>query len=57
MPLTPQTGAGWRDFPEPFGLWQAVYHRYRVWRADGTWPRPRAALSPRRSGSRVTLSY
>ncbi len=33
------TGVQWRDLPERFGPWQAVYERFRRWRDDGTWLR------------------
>lgn len=33
------SGATWRDLPERFGPWQTVYHRFRVWRDDGTFAR------------------
>lgn len=29
------SGAAWRDMPERFGSWAAVYHRFRVWRNRG----------------------
>jgi transposase len=33
------TGAPWRDLPERFGPWEAVYDRFNRWRRDGTWSR------------------
>lgn len=32
-----RTGVQWRDPPERFGPWKAVYERHRLWSADGTW--------------------
>lgn len=29
------SGAAWRDMPERFSLWSAVYHRFRDWRNNG----------------------
>jgi transposase len=34
-----QRGASWRELPERFGKWEAVYRRYRKWRDDGIWQR------------------
>ncbi|MEV6957049.1 transposase [Streptomyces sp. NPDC051183] len=31
-----RTGVQWRDLPERFGPWKAVYERHRLWSADGT---------------------
>ena len=30
-------GCPWRDLPEGFGNWKAVYNRHRRWSMDGTW--------------------
>lgn len=30
------SGAAWRDMPERFGPWSAVYQRFRDWRNQGT---------------------
>ena len=32
-------GASWRELPEHFGKWEAVYRRYRKWRDEGIWQR------------------
>ena len=32
-------GASWRELPEQFGKWEAVYRRYRKWRDEGIWQR------------------
>ena len=32
-----RTGTPWRDLPEDFGTWDAVYNRFRRWEARGTW--------------------
>ncbi|MBC2907006.1 transposase [Streptomyces cupreus] len=34
-----RTGVQWRDLPERFGPWTAVYERHRLWSGDGTWAR------------------
>ena len=34
-----RTGLPWRDLPEDFGRWDAVYHRFRRWDARGLWRR------------------
>ena len=31
-----RTGIPWRDLPDAFGAWDAVYHRYRRWVASGS---------------------
>lgn len=31
-----QTGIAWRDLPERFGSWQAVWKRHRRFSEDGT---------------------
>jgi transposase len=33
------TGAPWRDLPERYGPFKTVFHRFNVWRQDGTWVR------------------
>ena len=33
------TGAPWRDLPERFGPWQAVYDHFRRWRKAGVFAR------------------
>lgn len=38
------TGVPWRDLPDRYGPWQAVYERFRRWRDDGTWARVLRAL-------------
>lgn len=32
-----RTGIPWRDMPEMFGNWDAVYNRFRRWEARGIW--------------------
>jgi transposase len=32
-----RTGIPWRDLPEHFGTWDAVYNRFRRWEARGIW--------------------
>jgi transposase len=32
-----RTGTPWRDLPEDFGPWDAVYNRFRRWEARGIW--------------------
>lgn len=32
-----RTGIPWRDLPEDFGTWDAVYNRFRRWEARGIW--------------------
>ena len=32
-------GMPWRDLPEDFGHWDAVYNRFRRWEARGIWRR------------------
>jgi transposase len=34
-----RTGIPWRDFPEDFGHWDAVYNRFRRWEARHLWKR------------------
>ncbi|WP_375734845.1 IS5 family transposase [Polymorphospora lycopeni] len=34
-----RVGAPWRDIPECYGSWAAVYAVFRRWRRDGTWAR------------------
>jgi transposase len=42
-----RTGAPWRDVPECYGSWQAVYGLFRRWQRNGTWARILAALQTR----------
>jgi len=39
-----RTGAPWRDVPQRYGPWQSIYHRFNLWRKDGTWDRILEAL-------------
>jgi putative transposase len=32
-----RTGLPWRDLPEAFGQWSAVYMRFRRWEKAGVW--------------------
>ena len=34
-----RTGTPWRDLPEVFGDWNAVYHRWERWRKAGNFQR------------------
>lgn len=34
-----RTGSPWRDLPEEFGAWSAVYMRFRRWEESGVWQR------------------
>jgi len=34
-----RTGCPWRDLPEEFGYWHAVYMRFRRWEERGVWAR------------------
>ncbi len=38
-------GLPWRDLPEEFGAWSAVYLRFRRWEKAGVWRRLWAVLS------------
>lgn len=39
-----QSGARWRDLPDRFGSYDALYERFRRWQANGTWDRLAEAL-------------
>jgi transposase len=39
-----RTGIAWRDLPEEFGDWNAVYQRAKRWRVTGAWDRLFAGL-------------
>ena len=39
-----RVGAPWRDVPERYGSWPAVYALFRRWQRDGTWARLLTAL-------------
>jgi len=39
-----RTGSPWRDLPEPFGPYQSVWERHRLWSTDGTYGRMLAAV-------------
>jgi transposase len=39
-----RVGAPWRDVPERYGSWSAVYGLFRRWQRDGTWARVLTAL-------------
>jgi transposase len=34
-----RTGSPWRDLPQDFGNWDAVYNRFRRWEARDIWKR------------------
>jgi transposase len=40
-----RTGLPWRDLPEEFGTWSAVYMRFRRWEKAGVWRRVWEVLS------------
>ena len=40
-----RTGLPWRDLPEEFGAWSAVYMRFRRWEKAGVWQRLWEVLS------------
>ena len=40
-----RTGLPWRDLPEEFGAWSAVYMRFRRWEKAGVWRRLWEVLS------------
>jgi transposase len=39
-----RVGAPWRDVPERYGSWAAVYGLFRRWQREGTWMRLLTAL-------------
>ena len=39
-----RTGIPWRDLPEEFGDWNAVYQRVKRWRKAGVWERLFASM-------------
>ena len=39
-----RAGTPWRDVPDRFGSWAAVYALFRRWQRDGTWARLLTAL-------------
>src|ERR1700724_1674932 len=52
-----RTGIPWRDLPDVFGAWDAVYNRYRRWISSGSLTRLFEALTaePRFEGIRRVL--
>jgi transposase len=44
------SGCKWRQLPERFGAWDAVYNRFRRWVAAGVFGRLFAAVPPRAAG-------
>jgi transposase len=34
-----RTGSPWRDLPEPFGLWNTAFRRFRRWAESGVFDR------------------
>lgn len=42
-----RVGAPWRDVPERYGSWQAVYSLFRRWQRSGAWARIVAGLQAR----------
>jgi transposase len=41
------TDLSWREIPAAYGKWETAYKRYRLWSAEGRWPRIVAALGVR----------
>jgi transposase len=50
-----RVGAPWRDVPERYGSWSAVYALFRRWQRDGTWARVLTALQAPGGCGRVDL--
>jgi putative transposase len=44
------SGCKWRQLPDRFGAWDAVYNRFRRWAAAGVFARLFADLPPRAGG-------
>lgn len=40
-----RTGCPWRDLPDVFGPWNAIYKRFGAWCQSGKWQRVFEALS------------
>ena len=40
-----RSGATWRDLPEIYGKWQAVYARFRLWKQNGVYEKVFALLT------------
>lgn len=50
-----RTGAPWRDMPETYGSWAAVYGLFRRWQRAGVWQRILTALQARaEAAGRIT---
>lgn len=39
-----RTGESWRNLPEKYGKWMAVYQQYRRWTTAGLWEQIERAL-------------
>lgn len=39
-----RTGAPWREMPERYGKWTALYSRFQRWRKSGIWDKMFAEL-------------
>lgn len=39
-----RTGESWRNLPEKYGKWMAVYQQYRRWTTAGLWEKIESAL-------------
>jgi hypothetical protein len=48
-----RSGASWRAMPAEYGKWETAYQRYRLWCANGLWPRILIALA--QEGTEVSL--
>lgn len=48
-----RTGTPWRDLPQRFGAWDAVYQRFRRWEGRGYWQALFAALPDDLAGLKV----
>jgi transposase len=50
-----RVGAPWRDVPDRYGSWSAVYALFRRWQRDGTWMRILTGLQAiADAGGRIT---
>lgn len=45
------TGSAWRDVPERYGSWQALYARFRRWALDGTFTRMLEAVQAQKDAA------
>lgn len=52
-----RTGVAWRDLPDAFGDWNAVFQRAKRWRRAGVWGRLFAGLPADNPLAEVTRVY